>query len=68
MKQVTLNIPDKEYDFFMQLLKKFTSIKVKKEADFVIPESHKQLVRERRKNSKESDLVKWNDVKKSYGL
>jgi len=67
MRQLTLSIPDKEYDFFMQLLKKFDSIKIKEE-DFEIPEEHKQLVRERRKNSKESDLVKWNDIKKSYGL
>jgi len=67
MRQLTLNIPDKEYDFFMQLLKKFDSIKIKEE-DFEIPEEHKKLVRERRKNSKESDLVKWNDIKKSYGL
>jgi hypothetical protein len=67
MKQVTLNIPDRDYDFFIELLKKFNFIKIK-EADFVIPEEHKKLVRERRKTAGKNDFIKWAEAKKTYGL
>jgi hypothetical protein len=67
MRQLTLNIPDKEYDFFLQLLKKFNFVKIK-ETDFEIPEEHKKLVIERRKNEDKTKQVKWNDVKHQYGL
>jgi hypothetical protein len=30
MKQITLTIPDREYSFFMRLLKSFTFVEVKK--------------------------------------
>jgi len=67
MKQITLNIPDKEYDFFVQLMKKFSFIKIK-ETDFEIPEEHKKLMIERKKNADKSKNVKWNDIKNQYGL
>ncbi len=67
MKQVTLQIPDKEYEFFIQLLKKFNEVKIK-EADFLIPEKHKELVRDRRRTAKKSDFIDWNVAKKSLGL
>jgi hypothetical protein len=63
MKQLTVNIPDKEYDFFIQLLKKFDFVKVK-EAEFEIPESHKQLVRERIKTAKPEDYIDWDIAEK----
>lgn len=62
MKQVTLQIPDKEYDFFLNLLKKFNFIKIK-EADFIIPEAHKELVRNRIATAKKSDFVEWSETK-----
>lgn len=67
MRQLTLNIPDKEYDFFLQLVKKFDFIKIN-ESDFEIPEEHKKLVIERKKNEDKTKQVKWNDVKHQYGL
>ena len=67
MKQVTLHIPDKEYEFFIKLLKKFGSVKIK-EADFVIPEKHKELVRERRRTAKQNDFVDWDVAKKAFGI
>jgi len=67
MKQVTLNIPDKEYSFVLQLLKKLGSITIT-EKDLAIPEEHKNLIRQRRNSAKETDLVKWKDARKSLGL
>ncbi len=63
MKQVTLQIPDKEYDFFLNLFKKFGFIKIK-EGDFTIPEEHKNLVRNRIATAKESDYINWDEAKK----
>jgi hypothetical protein len=63
MKQVTLQIPDKEYDFFLNLFKKFGSIKIK-EADFIVADEHKELVRNRIATAKESDYISWDDAKK----
>lgn len=67
MRQITLNIPDKEYEFFIALFKKFTSVKIK-EADFVVPESHKQLVRERRKTATKDDYINWDEAKRIIGI
>ncbi len=65
MKQITLNIPDKEYDFFINLMKKFNFIKVK-EADFVIPEEHKQEVRKRRKTAGKMILLSGMMLRNSF--
>ena len=65
MKQVTLQIPDKEYDFFLAFLKKFGFVKIK-EADFTIPEKHKELVRNRIATAKEDDFIDWDVAKKMF--
>ena len=67
MKQITLNIPDKDYEFFVTLFKKFSSVKIK-EADFVVPESHKELVRERRKTATKNDYIDWDEAKHIIGI
>lgn len=70
MTQLILNIPDKDMEFFMTLVKKFKYQLVKKvdeEQLYTIPEEHKKLVRERIKNSKNSDLLDWEKVKDDFG-
>ena len=69
MTQLILNIPDKDMEFFMTLVKKFKYQLVKKVDDeqaYTIPEKHKVLVRERIKNSKNADLLDWEKVKDDF--
>jgi hypothetical protein len=65
MKQITLNIPDSEFEFFMKLVKKF-NYKTAEATDFSIPEEHKALVRDRIKNSKENELLDWDTIKDDF--
>lgn len=70
MKQVTLNIPDKEFDFFMELVQKF---KYKaSENDNTIPEEVKELVVKRKKSAKSGDYMTVSEsnkkLKKKYGF
>ena len=44
MKLLTLKIPEKKYQFIMELLKSFDYIKIETE-EFSIPEEHKNIVR-----------------------
>ena len=71
MKQITLNIPDGEFEFFMKLVQKF-NYKTAEATDFSIPEEHKLLVDERRKTAKTSDYITRNQstvkLKKKYGF
>ncbi len=71
MKQVILNIPESEFDFFMKLIKKF-KYKTAETIDFNISEEVQQLVDERRKTAKASDYItraQSNEkIKKKYGF
>ena len=62
MTQITLNIPDNELSFFMQLIEKFNYETVINE--FSVTEEMKNLLDERRATSKADDFIPWNDVKK----
>jgi len=61
MREITIKIPDKKYDFFMELINQL-GVEVSDTLD--IPEEHKAIVRERINNSKHEDLVAWNDARK----
>ena len=65
MKEITLKIPDKKVDFFMELVKEL-GFEVQEEIE--IPEEHKNIVRERIRTSKENpdQLLNWDDVKDSF--
>ncbi len=65
MKQVTLNIPDNKYQFFMDLIGNLGYDKVE---EFIIPEEYKNIVRERTLKSKENParLLEWNDVQDDF--
>lgn len=71
MKQVLLNIPEKEYDFFMTLVKKF-NFKTTTVAEVSISDKDMALVEARRKSSKKEDLISWKEAEEKlnakYGL
>lgn len=71
MKQVTLNIPDSEFDFFMKLVKKF-NYKTEETADFEISEEVQKLVSERRQTAKTADYItrkqSTEKLKNKYGF
>ncbi len=61
MTQITLNIPDQDLTFFMQLIEKFnydTTI-----SDFEMTSEIKNLLDTRRKNSNEENYIPWSEVK-----
>ena len=61
MTQVTLNIPDQDLNFFMQLIEKFnydTTI-----SDFEMTSEIKNILDTRRKNSNEENYIPWSEVK-----
>ncbi len=65
MKQVTLNIPDNKYQFFMELVR---NLGFDKPEDICIPEEHKAIVRERTLKSKANPdrLLDWNQVQDNF--
>lgn len=63
MTQITLNIPDKELDFFLNLVKKFKYKTVQQEGIYISPEQMK-MVDQRRKSAKKSDFISKEDANK----
>lgn len=61
MKEITLKIPDKKLDFFLELVEQL-GLEVAGEGE--VSEEHKSIVRERIKNSKSEDLITWEEAKK----
>lgn len=70
MKQVTLNIPDNEFEFFMALVQKFKYKAA--ENDQTIPKEVKELVVKRKKSAKSGDYMTVTQsnkkLKKKYGF
>jgi hypothetical protein len=61
MKQVILNIPDSNYEFFIELMRKLNFKTINEEEE--IPEEVKRMVLDRKKNSKRENLLTWEEVK-----
>ena len=61
MKQITLNIPENELNFFMKLIEKFNYETVVN--DMSITQQMKDVLDERRKTSKKEDFIPWEEVK-----
>jgi hypothetical protein len=69
MKQITINIPETKFQFFIELTKQLgLEISQEKTVDFIVPEWQKELVRERIKNSKPEDYVSWETLEKQLKL
>ena len=67
MKQVTLNIPDNKYQFFLELIKSLNFITIDKD-DPAVMEWQKEIVRERTLKSKENPdrLLDWEDIQDKF--
>ncbi len=68
MKQITLNIQDNKFPFFVELIESMDFVNIQE--DFDIPEEHKKIVMERMKKSKENPerLLDWDSVKDNFIL
>ena len=60
MKEITLKVPDKKFDFFMELVK---HLGIEVAEDMEIPEEHKAIVRERIKSARPEDMIPWEDAR-----
>lgn len=63
MKEITLKIPNNQYSFFIELIKKL-GFEIREEIE--IPEEHKNIVRERIKNTKPEDMIPWSEARKQF--
>jgi hypothetical protein len=61
MREVTIKIPEEKFEFYMEL---FGHLDLETEFEHEIPEEHKEIVRERIKNSKSEDLIPWEEARK----
>lgn len=66
MARIVVNVPDEKLTEFNQAMN--TMGFQSKEEDFVVPEWHKEIVRERIKNTKEEDYIPWEEVKKKLDI
>jgi hypothetical protein len=67
MKQLTLNIPDNQYAFFLELVQKLGFVKIE---ELDVPEEHKTIVRERMKKSRQDPdrLLDWEQAEGNFRL
>lgn len=65
MKEMPLKIPDKKFDFFMELIQQL-NIEVSQETE--IPEEHKAIVRNRIKKSSQNSerLLDWDQLQDDF--
>ena len=65
MKQITLNIPDSKYQFFVELI---NNLGFDKSEEVNILDQHKTIVRERtlRSNENPERLLNWDEVKDDF--
>lgn len=63
MKEITLQVPDKKYNQFMKLVKEL-GIEISEET--LIPEEHKQIVRERIQSVNPDQIVTWEEARKQF--
>lgn len=63
MKEVTLKIPDKKLNFFLELV---TQLGFEVNHAEEIHEEHKSIVIERIKTAKPEDMIAWKDARKQF--
>jgi len=61
MREITLKIPEEKFEFYMEL---FEQLGLETGFEYEIPEQHKEMVRERIKNSRPEDLIPWEEARK----
>jgi hypothetical protein len=63
MKEVTLKIPEKKLEFFLELVKQL-GFEVADKVE--VPEEHQAIVRERMKTANEEDIIPWTEARKQF--
>lgn len=63
MKEITLKVPDNKLRFFMELINQL-GLEIKD--DDLIPKKHQEIVLDRIQNTKEEDLLNWDDIKDDF--
>lgn len=66
MARIVINVPDEKLAEFNQAMQSMGF--QPKEEDFVVPEWHKEIVRESIRNTKEEDYIPLEEIKKKYGI
>lgn len=61
-----INVPDEKLPEFNQAMNKMGF--QPGEEDFVVPEWHKEIVRESIRNTKEEDYTPFEEIKRKYGI
>jgi hypothetical protein len=61
MREITIKVPLEKLSFFKQLV---TNLGFDFTEEVQIPEEHKQIVRDRIKNSKPQDFISWKEARK----
>ncbi|PKR79465.1 hypothetical protein CW751_14985 [Brumimicrobium salinarum] len=64
MKEITLKVPDTKLSFFMELVNQL-GLEIKND-ELVIPKKHQEIVLDRIQNTKEEDLLHWDDIKDDF--
>lgn len=64
MKEITLKIPDTKLHFFIELFNQL-GLEVKDE-ELSISKEHQKIVLDRIKNTKEEDLLNWDEIKDEF--
>lgn len=66
MARIVVNVPDEKLAEFNQAM---SSLGFQpKEENFIVPEWHKEIVRESIRNTKEEDYIPFEEIKKKYGI
>jgi hypothetical protein len=65
MKEITLKIPNTKLRFFMELIDQL-GLEVTNDDDLTISKEHQDIVLDRIQNTKEEDLLNWDDIKDDF--
>ncbi|WP_035483579.1 hypothetical protein [Algoriphagus marincola] len=63
MKEVKLMVPDDKFEFFLNLIEEL-GYEISNLED--IPERHKSIVRRRIEQSKEEELLSWEEAREKF--
>ncbi len=67
MKEITLRVPEKNFSFFMKLVRQLGYVEIPTEVRDV-PEHHKKIISYRLKNLRTEDLLDWDKIKNDFIL
>ena len=67
MKEITLKIPEGNFNSFMNLIGKLGYVEITSDAKD-IPEHHKKIIIDRLQNLKGEDLLDWDKIKNDFIL